>query len=659
MRTAKSHTNLNTNVQPRKSEQIAPSLKAGDGTMVPPPATPHHNLALRRVIESSPAVFRTPYSPRPPLGSLKRFYDGPRPAGGTPSEGPAPSSLPFFPPSSPSPAVTQTAPRPGISASRHAGSQGPNPAGSAAAAADQLIADFMQRHNDTATICTTMARSVDAAIASLPERMRAEAQGWRDCFLDYAKEAMMGIRAPLRNPTPAPTAPSGIHFGNNSQRSYANVAAAGGPPQTGNPPPARTKTTTNPAPPRSGPTGNLQGNPRRPARPPREDLRVLVRVSEEKTDWARQQTGYGVRKAIAAALELPLADLPEAHGIPTGFSIRAKSATVQSLLLERREEIGRTLNAIRVEKHVPWYNYAFGGCPSTMLVVGSGMLPVTKDMIEEEVVSQIGVTPVNIRESLAGPDAQGRHTWIVSFLEQVPKFRLFGVTHYARLVKKNPPVIRHDPGCQGYHAARTCARYARCERCGKTLNDQHAVPCILPEQCANCFGPFPASHEGCPAKPRRIDGRICHLSKRELAAIRRVGAGNWKTVQDQNQGSQEAQATKDTIIPATNYSGPATTPLRPATRKKRRIPRSDDEEASTTSENSQPPPEGDLEMRDDPDTIEVLGPDTESPSPSPQPRTRRPAAADQRKHRRVLHGKPDYISTQFNNDINAATEEVW
>ncbi|QBZ55832.1 hypothetical protein PoMZ_00736 [Pyricularia oryzae] len=141
--------------------KTTPALQAGDSTVVPPPATPHHHPALRRVTESSPTIFRTPYTPPPPRkpeaivpphlhGSLKRSYGDVGPVVCTHPEGPADPSHPA--------AAAQAANFPGISASRHAGSRGLNPARSAAAAADQLIAGFMRRHSDTATICTTLSR---------------------------------------------------------------------------------------------------------------------------------------------------------------------------------------------------------------------------------------------------------------------------------------------------------------------------------------------------------------------------------------------------------------------------------------------------------------------------------------------------------------------
>ncbi|KAI6387961.1 hypothetical protein MCOR24_010890 [Pyricularia oryzae] len=98
--------------------------------------------------------------PTPPHlhGSLKRSYGDVGSVGCTHPEGPADPSHPA--------AAAQAANFPGISASRHAGSRGLNPARSAAAVADQLSAGFMRRHSDTATICTTLSR-----LASIPRSL--------------------------------------------------------------------------------------------------------------------------------------------------------------------------------------------------------------------------------------------------------------------------------------------------------------------------------------------------------------------------------------------------------------------------------------------------------------------------------------------------------
>jgi hypothetical protein len=145
-------------------------------------------------------------------------------------------------------------------------------------------------------------------------------------------------------------------------------------------------------------------------------------------------------------------------------------------------------------------------------------------VIREEIVAQTGTEPVSVRPSKNGPDLTTKtRSWIVSFLREVPTFRIFGADIRSRLIQKKPPIIRHDPGCQGYHPRHRCGRLPRCANCGRPDDHQHVTPCTKPPQCANCHGPARADHENCPAKPTRKAGKLVQLTKRELAAVRRTG----------------------------------------------------------------------------------------------------------------------------------------
>jgi hypothetical protein len=42
-------------------------------------------------------------------------------------------------------------------------------------------------------------------------------------------------------------------------------------------------------------------------------------------------------------------------------------------------------------------------------------------------------------------------------------------------------------------------------------------------KCTNCYGPFPAGHEHCPAAPRRVKGELKRPTQNQLKAIRRIG----------------------------------------------------------------------------------------------------------------------------------------
>lgn len=126
-----------------------------------------------------------------------------------------------------------------------------------------------------------------------------------------------------------------------------------------------------------------------------------------------------------------------------------------------------------------------------------------------------------------------------SFLEPVGPFRVFGASTLARRIDKKAPIQLHNPGCQGFHPVRYCHRQPRCETCSSPMieGQPHLQPCNLPPKCSNCCGPFPASHEGCPAKPIRKNGDTISLTGKELKAIRRIGQNSFLRVQQTNSQS--------------------------------------------------------------------------------------------------------------------------
>ncbi|RYP47832.1 hypothetical protein DL769_011278 [Monosporascus sp. CRB-8-3] len=431
----------------------------------------HNNPALFNIMASSPPVSQHP-SPIP--------------------------SHPFGPPTS----------SPGISASRHAGTQG-----HAADRLSRLLKQFPDKQDRTMLICKIYAEALESAYASLPKEAQKEASKWKTGFLEYAEEVMLGIPAPLRSTTTTTTTTTADAGRTGSHAAAAAKGAAQIPQQTvyqlASQPPART--ITNIRHPARGPQLAAPG--------PTGGVRGLGPSSRNKT----------LGRALAAEVGITTADIPEAHHTATGFSIRASTAQIQELLLEKGRIIGRLLHANKVETHVPWFNYVVPACPTTLL-----NLP-----------------------SKAGRDAQGRLSWIVSFLAAVPPFRLWGVGPVSKLIKKHPPILRHSPGCQGYHAARACARNSRCENCGRPLGDKHPIPCQFPAQCANCFGPFPAEHAKCPARPERVDGILRRPTKGELSDIRRMGAAATKA----KEADAEPLSPEAALGPAASSEAAGTPPV--------------------------------------------------------------------------------------------------
>lgn len=260
--------------------------------------------------------------------------------------------------------------------------------------------------------------------------------------------------------------------------------------------------------------------------PPKEDIRILARVPEEHHGWARSLGKFALCDAVSKATGLSQTDILDVHQIPTGFAIKPANKAVRDKVLSKEAEVQNCLRASKIEIPVKWYTYAIPNCPMKLPNI-LGDLIDTEAIIEDEIITQSGSRPVRLHPSkystkFPNPD---RQTWIASFLKPVRSFRLFGKSAVARPVEKPPRIERHNPGCQGFYPNRYCSRRQRCENCSSHIDGDkpHTQPCDLPPRCANCYGPFPASHENCPAKPIKKNKTTTQPTTKELKAIRQIG----------------------------------------------------------------------------------------------------------------------------------------
>ena len=138
--------------------------------------------------------------------------------------------------------------------------------------------------------------------------------------------------------------------------------------------------------------------------------------------------------------------------------------------------------------------------------------------------SLTGLQPVDCRASRHGPNSQGFTTWIISYKNPVPSFRLFGVSNYSKEIQKHPTIQRHDAGCQGYCNPARCTKAVRSGNCGDRT-ESHEGPtgpgCTYKTKCANCPRPHRAGHTTCPAVPHRVNGRLIKPTKKELKTVRK------------------------------------------------------------------------------------------------------------------------------------------
>ncbi|KAF7575736.1 hypothetical protein PtrM4_073600 [Pyrenophora tritici-repentis] len=230
---------------------------------------------------------------------------------------------------------------------------------------------------------------------------------------------------------------------------------------------------------------------------------------------------------VKAIKEITPSDIPTAKHIKTGWAITPRNDKIKALLMgqENRELMIRAVEGESARLPERWVNYAVQGVESSYRTITGESIPTTIDDIVSEALSQTGIEPASCRPSRHGP-TEGRTTWIISFTRPVRSFRLFGTGDYAHEIKKNSPAMLHDPGCLGYCKTSRCTRPARCTTCSKTTathQGPHGEQCKDTPKCANCHGPFPATHDKCPAAPTRVNGRLIQPTKGELKVIREAG----------------------------------------------------------------------------------------------------------------------------------------
>ncbi|RYP42584.1 hypothetical protein DL767_000108 [Monosporascus sp. MG133] len=212
-------------------------------------------------------------------------------------------------------------------------------------------------------------------------------------------------------------------------------------------------------------------------KPRKEDTRILVRLPSNQL--SSRPPAFAARLALLQALRLREGDIRDVQPINTGWAIKPSTLDIRDKLLQdsSKAEIPNVLHALAVDIPEEWIVYVVPRVPvSTIDLTNGKPLTITQEMVQTEAKIQTGRTPVDVHISRHGADPISREaTWIVSFREEVRKFRLFYASDLSRQVKKSLLIIRHDPGCQGYHTTRFCNRKALCRNCGNRL-DLHEGP---------------------------------------------------------------------------------------------------------------------------------------------------------------------------------------
>jgi hypothetical protein len=193
-------------------------------------------------------------------------------------------------------------------------------------------------------------------------------------------------------------------------------------------------------------------------------------------------------------------------------------------ILVAHGEICNRLKILRVERPEKWVTYTVAEMPTQIYTVDGAAMNL--DMVmADEVKSQTGLDPVSFRRSRHfDPATSTKCTWMISFLEPVAPFRLFGESRPARVILKQTPPIQCTR-CFEWHGKRTCDRPVHCLHCGGKDHEDDKVDgiCQKLERCANCRGPHLSTHITCPARPIRKNGQLQRLTKAEKSKVRVAG----------------------------------------------------------------------------------------------------------------------------------------
>ncbi|PWI64472.1 hypothetical protein PCL_09627 [Purpureocillium lilacinum] len=186
-------------------------------------------------------------------------------------------------------------------------------------------------------------------------------------FLDFWRQSLS-----ILPPATAPTY-SSVAAGRSPRHPLAGHAT----PSVGTPPPAPQQTADT----------RLQGRPI-PA-PPKEDLRVFVRLDAEAP--ARNFESYAIRTHIAAKVGIDLHQIPAAFPVNSGWALRATDTATRDLIVQRQSEWAQDLGANTVESSRKWYTYVVSNCPRRLTDL-QGNEADYDEAVKGEIACQTGQT---------------------------------------------------------------------------------------------------------------------------------------------------------------------------------------------------------------------------------------------------------------------------
>ncbi|KAM4056490.1 endonuclease-reverse transcriptase domain-containing protein [Hirsutella rhossiliensis] len=332
------------------------------------------------------------------------------------------------------------------------------PAVTVAHAAERLIANQMEAQQAKLAVFRAFCTAFDKTAAQFNSgHALSFAKEFSRGFISYWDDALNGA------PTRAGQNVNSRHGRDGTAPTYAAMAQKG-MAQTRAPLPARLGPKPWKAP---------------PVQPPKDDLRVFVRLDDKSPAWGYQ--GHAIRAHVAKTLNLGTERMPQIARVKTGWAIRASDREARDLLVERQDDWAARLGAVAVEGFQKWHTYAVADCPRQLTDIWGAAVDYDQ-AIKEEIKLQTGAEPidVHIAKRYSESSDQPTVTMIVSFQAAIQRrWRLFGTSRLARLIAKTARPAQCDT-CWDYHSRYACDRKQACRRCGG--KDHRDNDCKQPER---------------------------------------------------------------------------------------------------------------------------------------------------------------------------------
>ena len=306
-------------------------------------------------------------------------------------------------------------------------------------------------------------------------------------------------------------------------------------------------------------TGKSYTTPPKLERP----LRLFLRLPTDHP--ARQASPYAVLQKLRNNLGPTATDtIKEIQHVPTGLAIGPKDTQSGQILLNKKEEIQRTIQGSNAESEQKWAIFVIPGAIKQYTGYDGSIVNVSEQAAREEFKLQTGFSPLKLHWSRKSQEHNMNNTSTIILAvpeaaasEIPPWIHFFGKNLRIRRKFINPK-IQQCARCWDFHNPRTCTRQPKCRLCGAKdhIEETHeeSQTCNNTHKCANCYGPAPADHAHCPVRPSFKQGAIVRVPKTQVAAIRRTEIGQQQSVQSKKaaDNTQDNQSNPDSISRVTD-----------------------------------------------------------------------------------------------------------